>query len=130
MSGVEGWVREFGVEYDVPDAIRKAEGIEDKSWHNDACPSFGRYLQDGDDTHEVSIWVEHPDPDQRDTGAARFAVTYQPWSCPPVPDLSDEVLDGWPVYEGDDPAEALAAFMLLLRLVQAWVAHNAKEAVR
>ena len=39
------------------------DGFEDTSWHNDACPSFERYL-----AQELSlrVWVDHPDENLRD----------------------------------------------------------------
>lgn len=115
------WQYEHGEDYDVPAAITMAEGIQDMSWHNDACPSFGQYVHGAnDDTHDVRIWVEHPDVDYRETLAARFMVTYHAWSNPTVPGL-EPYEDGAPIYEGDDAGEALASFMATLALVRAAV---------
>lgn len=115
------WIYEHGEQYDIPTTITQAEGIEDLSWHNDACPSFGRYVEGPTgDSHDLRIWCEHPDEDQRETGCARFFVGYQPWSNEPVPEL-EQFADGAPIYEGDDAAEALAIFMAALAKVHAWV---------
>jgi hypothetical protein len=59
----------------IPDEILQMEGIEDYSWHNDTCPSFGLYDDLG--TH-LRIYVEHPDPDKREYGpdAERFCVMF------------------------------------------------------
>lgn len=83
------WKSEFGAEYEVPPEILSSDLIDD-SWHNDACPSFRR----ADDEHH-KLWVEHPDPDSRETTGPRFMV---------MKGDSDE-----PIYYGDDVTAALAA---------------------
>lgn len=60
--------------------------IEDLSHHNDAAPSFGAWRAgpkkrgSDDDDEEVRLWVEHPDPAQRETdggdGFGRFNVIH------------------------------------------------------
>ena len=82
------WVTEFGADYDVPDAIA---ALGDRSWHNDACPSFG------DLEGDVRVWVEHPDPGQRESGGPRFAVT-------------PAAADGAVTCRTDDPVEAVDAY--------------------
>lgn len=85
------WLEEFDQSYEVPEPILEAAGVVDTSWHNNACPSFG------DADGKVNIWVEHPDPAQRDmAGAHRFTV---------AADFDERVL-----YEGDDVAASLAAY--------------------
>jgi hypothetical protein len=42
-------------------------GWSDLSWHNDACPMFAH------DASGVGVWVNYPDPDQRET-PDRFAA--------------------------------------------------------
>lgn len=80
-------VLEFGEAYAVPspiDDLVRLGYIKDLSHHNDACPSFGVW-RDGSNKHsgedrEVRLWVEHPDPAQRETdggdGFGRFNVTH------------------------------------------------------
>lgn len=86
---------------DVPALIENIEGIIDQSWHNDACPSFGA-TADG-----PRLWVEYPNPEDRDSGGSRFAVTY--W-CEAGEDGAE-----WShhatAYEGDDMTEAVRVFM-------------------
>ena len=59
------WQDEFGAGYEVPRIV--TDTLTDQSWHNDACPSFG--------TEIVRLWVEHPDPELRESQGARYAVT-------------------------------------------------------
>lgn len=104
------WRSEFGDEWDVP-AI---PDLVDESWHNDACPSFGSADKLVDpptrDVHDLRLWVEHPDPEQREVAeAGRFTVTYQPWSAEPVEGVASAAL-GAVVHSGDDLDAALAAF--------------------
>lgn len=86
------WRKEFGDGYAVPDEVGAA-GLVDISWHNDAAPSF--VTLEYPDTRPARLWVDHPDPAQREveTAAGRFAVTV---------DDTDEVH-----YEGNDVAEAI-----------------------
>ena len=103
------WVREHGAEYDVPAAIYMT--LDDQSWHNDACPSFGQRwpLVEGSDA-EVILWVEHPDTDQRETGsAARFCVQYR----------GDDVDEADTLLETDDVDEALARYHEAVKNVEA-----------
>jgi hypothetical protein len=65
------WKAEFGAAYRVPKAIERmfdAGEVADSSWHNDLAPSFGR--EDVGSGFEVRIWIEHPDPAQRDSRRA------------------------------------------------------------
>ena len=69
------WVREHGADYDVPDEIQRladAGLATDASWHNDTSPHFEIPGRNG---YTVGIWVDHPDPDQRELGGTkRFGV--------------------------------------------------------
>ncbi len=49
----------------------KARGFTDQSWHNDTCPGF-EFKLDGADV--LKVWIEHPNPDYRESGQARFYV--------------------------------------------------------
>ena len=93
------YLTEFEDIFEIPSVIRDAEGIEDMSWHNDTCPSFGRELRDGS---VIKIFCEHPDPEQRDSGSdGQFIVYY------------DGDVDE-PVWEGDDPNEALIQMLMVI----------------
>lgn len=65
------WVTEFGAQYAVPAAILDEPGLADVSWHNDACPAFGKNEHD----YDYVIWVEHPDPAERELDDGRFTVS-------------------------------------------------------
>lgn len=113
------WIAEKGDEFDVPDVIAKAEGIEDMSWKNDTCPSFG--LELGDDII-VRIWVDHPDRDQRENDTEhRFHVAADDWgdsgrlAAAGVTDTSEE---GDFILSTDDPHEALRAFMAAVVVIR------------
>jgi hypothetical protein len=73
------WRTEFNERYEVPKFIEflVARGIiQDRSWHNDACPTFG--LQDAEGRNlEVVLWVDHPLASYRECApdAMRFMVT-------------------------------------------------------
>jgi len=45
--------------------------VHDASWHNDLCPSF----ETAD--HRQRLWVDHPDPVQRESGCARYMICSQ-----------------------------------------------------
>jgi hypothetical protein len=52
--------------------VTSPDGFEDQSWHNDACPRFGRQLPDG---NYLVIWVDFANPSERDySNCHRFAV--------------------------------------------------------
>lgn len=63
------YVREFPdfADVDMPAALFDGTWA-DESWHNDVCPSFQR--------GSVLVYVEHPDPAQRECGpeAPRFSI--------------------------------------------------------
>jgi hypothetical protein len=72
---------EFSRDYAIPPEVLAlvAEGVlADESWHNDACPHFVRELAPSTPTTdrvELSLWVEHPEPAERETGGKRFYVS-------------------------------------------------------
>lgn len=71
------WRDEFSDEYDVPAWF--AENLEDISWKNDAAPRFSLSRSDpghiGEDERWISVWVEHPDEEQRESeDGQRFTV--------------------------------------------------------
>jgi hypothetical protein len=78
MTGEAVWTQEFPPMYKVPHIFSKlAEDgiIEDMSWRNDPCPSFGAKLPD---KNFVRIWVEHPMKDARKCWPTRFTILVQP----------------------------------------------------
>lgn len=127
---VPSWVSEFGQEWAVPDVIAMAEGIEDMSWHNDVCPSFGRHVPErGDEyAHTVRVWCDHPDPDESGWGprgdAPRFTVSYtadaEPDEVKGVPCVG---LDG-SEFATESPEEALRVMMYSLTYVRAEIAER------
>lgn len=77
------WEYEFGESYAIPsEIIRLYEAglLEDRSWHNDVCPSFAVPGYPEDDDYITRIWVDHPDPEEREFGeyAPRFGVAKGP----------------------------------------------------
>lgn len=75
---VPEWGREFGADYAVPEWVMVA-GVTDRSWHNDACPSFtvDRWGEDpgADYAGRPTLWVEHADPTKREEGMEyRFSL--------------------------------------------------------
>jgi hypothetical protein len=102
MNESPTWIDEFGEEYDIPNEILHIEGIEDHSWHNDTCPSFGLYDSLGT---FLRIWVEHPDPDQREfASGSRFGVMFSD-------DDDHDRCNGEMLYDGDDVDDAVRVFM-------------------
>jgi hypothetical protein len=69
------------------------------SWKNDAAPSFGVYDEDTDVA--VRLWVDHPDPEQRENWGPRFAVTVT---------LADGSVADEETVETDDVNEAIEAW--------------------
>jgi hypothetical protein len=102
------WVREFGFGYAVPAVILHEPEVEDLSWHNDVCPSFGLRGTCGGDEPDVRLWVEHPDRDQREANTPRYMVTHQNTT-------GDPDLTGGTRYEGDDLVVALRVWRRVSR---------------
>lgn len=98
MNQSPTWIDEHGAEYDVPLEILHMEGIEDWSWHNDVCPSFGLY--DSDSNAMLRIWVQHPDMEMRECFDHRFSVVFY--------ETGDE---GDEICITDDVMTAIRAFM-------------------
>ena len=48
---------------DFDDTLPTLEGFEDHSWHNDACPSLGKELPNGD---FLSVYVDYKDKERSD----------------------------------------------------------------
>lgn len=75
------YLREFGPDYEVPTQL-ETDAFEDWSYHNDTSPSFvlsdreeGPGIDSDDEYYTFRIWVNHPDPVQReDPQWARFIV--------------------------------------------------------
>ncbi len=65
------WQKEFGTEYDVPVTIQtlvRQSVLVDASYHNDTSPTFMF------DDNMCALWVEHPDPTQREAPGPRFTI--------------------------------------------------------
>lgn len=106
------WRSEFGEEYAVPEEISKA--LYDASWHNDSAPSFWRKDDPASATPHTEtsltaefptyiLWVEHPDPAQREMGGKRFGVAKYT--------ENGEQRDVETIIETDDAEEALKVLM-------------------
>jgi hypothetical protein len=100
------WEREFSAGFSVPEsilALARLGYLQDESWHNDVCPSFGGELMDG--TH-LKLWVGHPDPEHpsREEGCrTRFAVLVCPKGYEPG-DTGEKGCEE--VWQGEDELEA------------------------
>lgn len=107
------WRNEFaGREevFDVPPSITglkvpqaRLHGLEDMSWHNDACPSFGLRMTESLD---LRIWCEAVRPDDRESGSDhRFTINASAWD-----DHAWEILEaaglGHITMESPEPADA------------------------
>ena len=106
------WKDEHGEDYAVSPAILELVSngqASDQSWHNDTCPRFGRqYPEIGEETL-LNLWVEHPDPNSRESGGRRFAIQIVPEGCP------DPV---YPVLDTDDVAEAVRTYLWTDRMIR------------
>ena len=96
------------------------EGIEDLSWRNDTCPSFGQVMMDGE--LYVRCFVEHPDPLLRECGsAARFSLRLTAAS-PAAAELAEAIFPEWdlePLSETDDPKVAARSLVECVLAVRA-----------
>lgn len=123
------WRFEFGDEYDVPELITKIEGIEDFSWHNDVCPSFGRswrLMGGGGGEIRLRIWVEHPDEIRREYApeSPRFNVNAEAWGAAETSGILaiagvPDAMDGDLGRATDDVREAMVTFFHYAALISA-----------
>jgi hypothetical protein len=67
-------VSEHGSDYQVPSEIANHPDLKDLSWKNDMSPRFTGERADG---RKVEVWVEHPDPAQREMGGKRFLMEFK-----------------------------------------------------
>jgi hypothetical protein len=109
---MRNWRDEHGEAYAVPSEILELVSsgqAQDQSWHNDTCPCFGReYPQIGEQVC-LKLWVDHPDPDRRESGDRRFAIQIVPQG---YPDPVCHVLDT------DDVAEAVRTYLWTARMIR------------
>lgn len=138
---MSGWRAEFAsrVEvFDVPESIIRMEGLEDMSWHNDVCPSFGTHVVD--DSLSLRIWCQAVNVDDREyTAGKRFMVFADAWD-----DDAWEILNAanlrhltgefepvdeavMPVLEADDPEDAVRIFITVLAHLQTAVRAMARH---
>ncbi len=112
------WKQEHGPDYAVPYAITQFEGLTDNSWHNDACPKFDVPVTN-DPYCEllITLWVEHPDPEQRESGSesSRFIVAIDAWDTDTATKLHDKGFAissyGENSYETDDADKAVSTVL-------------------
>lgn len=99
------WKEEFPSSYQVPVEILELvfDGfLEDMSWRQDPCPSFGRKLKD---KNWVRLWVEHPDPVQRIGWPDRYTIIVQPEPSIPF---------GWKMVSTESVHPAMSGLMALI----------------
>lgn len=68
------WIREHGHAYDVPAKVLELvarKQLFDASYHNDTCPRFDTTT--GDEPGRT-LWIEHPEPSERELDGPRFVV--------------------------------------------------------
>jgi hypothetical protein len=83
------WSSAHGSDYQVPPEIQNHPDLRDNSWKNDLSPRFTAQRGDG---HTVDVWVEHPDPNARETGGKRFLVELRnPEDMPVEQEMTDDV---------------------------------------
>lgn len=127
------WRHEFASQvevFDVPESIIRMEGLEDMSWHNDACPSFGTHVVD--DSLTLRIWCQAVNVDDREyTAGKRFMIFADAWDddawnileAAGLRHLTGEFepVDGAAVVdlESDDPEQAVRIFIVVLSHLQA-----------
>lgn len=98
------WRKEFP-SYPVEAMPAIPHGWIDVSWHNDACPRFVI------PSLCVSIWIDWPDPADREAGGKRFIVNV----CDP--DTHEMPDDGF-LYEDDDWLRLLGWLVALEMIVE------------
>lgn len=77
MDRVIVWKDEFSPSYNVPIRLENlvlAGALDDMSWRQDLCPSFGVRLKD---KNWARLWVEHPFREGRRKWALRFTLVLQ-----------------------------------------------------
>jgi len=102
---MSNWLKEFDAQWDVPQPIEAIAGWErcsDLSWHNDTAPSFG-WINEDDAQEWIRLWVNHPDPDQREFDCERYQVIH---CFGDVNGVEDTVAH----YEGSDVDAAIDCF--------------------
>lgn len=75
---MNSWRDEFSKNFVVPIQIENLveKGIlEDMSWRNDPCPSFGAKLKD---KNWVRLWIEHPYSQERRGWQHLYTLVIQP----------------------------------------------------
>ncbi len=101
------WQEEFHSSYRVPRELGKLVGsglVEDMSWRQDPCPSFGTKLRD---KNWVRMWCEHPTSGLRRGWPDRYTVIVQPDPLVPF---------GWRMWGGEDFSTALTCLTDIIRL--------------
>ena len=105
--GILVWEEEFPSSYRVPRELGSlvlSKVVEDMSWRQDPCPSFGTKLRD---KNWVRLWVEHPNANLRHGWSDRFTVVVQPDPLVPF---------GWRMWGGEEFPTALTCLTDIIRL--------------
>lgn len=75
---------EFGQEFELGFDVYKFPQLNDKSWHNDVCPSF--YFKIAD--QYFVLWVDFEDPARREYASDRYTiVSAENYDCEESPDI-------------------------------------------
>jgi len=61
---------EFGTDFDLGFNLSDYPYLKDKSWHNDASPSF--YFSIG--SQYYVLWIDHADPTEREDSNSRYLI--------------------------------------------------------
>lgn len=104
---MNGWREEFSKDFGVPIQIENLveKGIlEDMSWRQDPCPSFGAKLKD---KNWVRIWIEHPYAQERHGWQDRYTVVVQP---------DPAVIFGWRMMSTDIFSHAFYTLQEIIRV--------------
>ena len=114
------WRNQFR-DYPVPaeiDGLALSGVVVDTSWGNDICPSFEMYRHG----HGIRIWVDHPDPDQREMKTpTRFTIS---------PLVRDAVENVWMMPDPTPTLLATDSVAEVLSLVEAFDRQPLTEAIQ
>lgn len=94
---------EFGTTFPPEVAALLSEGAKDMSWHNDTCPSVGRWS----DRCDLRLWCNHAVDWEPEIGSRYTVALYLNYADEPVL-THPTVLDP---FDTDDPAVAIDVFV-------------------
>lgn len=105
---MNSWQEEFSRDFMIPVQIENLveQGVlEDMSWRQDPCPSFGTKLRD---KNWVRFWIEHPHAKKRNGWPKMYTVVVNP-----DPGMADF---GWKMIATDTFAHAFYALQEIIRV--------------